>query len=461
MKRLFAAKAISDYGSLAVLLLLCTYYSFATISEQHPVTVSAGVQVADRILADHPRANVVIAVRDNRSDREFSDAIVRTIEAGGGAVVAVAAGDINEAPRVTKQTLRSAARGAERIHAIATHHVGTRWGPLKQDSLTALATDHPSLQNVRVYSPASYRWPSFLTWRNLTNIVQQNADIAIIAIGMTIVIITAGIDLSVGSLLAFSGVLTAISIQRMGGQDLGAFWILVGCLGGVAACAAVGAISGVMVTVARIPAFVVTLGMMMIIRGLSLKSAVSYQSAITGGTSATPEAIKIEATSFYWLGNESTLGVPNPILLMLALYVIAHVVMNHTTFGRYIYAVGGNPEAARLSGVPVTRVLILVYALCGAMAGLAGTLDSSRYEGGRPNAGELYELQAIAAVVVGGASLSGGEGKVFGTLIGALIIAVIGNGLHIAGVSGYDEMVVFGGLILAAVMLDQIKKRLT
>ncbi|MDP6448109.1 MAG: ribose ABC transporter permease, partial [Pirellulaceae bacterium] len=102
-----------------------------------------------------------------------------------------------------------------------------------------------------------------------------------------------------------------------------------------------------------------------------------------------------------------------------------------------------------------------VYALCGAMAGLAGTLDSSRYEGGRPNAGELYELQAIAAVVVGGASLSGGEGKVFGTLIGALIIAVIGNGLHIAGVSGYDEMVVFGGLILAAVMLDQIKKRLT
>jgi ribose transport system permease protein len=144
---------------------------------------------------------------------------------------------------------------------------------------------------------------------------------------------------------------------------------------------------------------------------------------------------------------------------MIALYVMAHIVMTRTALGRYIYAVGGNPEAARLSGVNVYGVLILVYTICGAMAGLGGIVDASRFEGGRPNAGSLYELQVIAAVVVGGTSLAGGEGRVFGTLIGALIIAVIQNGLNMAGVEPYDQMVVFGCLILAAVLLDLLKKR--
>ena len=210
----------------------------------------------------------------------------------------------------------------------------------------------------------------------------------------------------------------------------------------------------------RVPAFVVTLAMMMIARGLALMVAVDYQRVLLGGgTKGTPEAVKIEAASFGWLGGGETLGIPNPILLMLVLYVLAHIVMTRTSVGRYIYAVGGNPEAARLSGVPVFGVLILVYAICGAMAGLAGIVDASRFEGGRPNAGEMYELQVIAAVVVGGTSLAGGEGRIFGTLVGAMIIAVIKNGLNMAGVASYEQKVVFGALILAAVLLDGFKRK--
>jgi ribose transport system permease protein len=300
-----------------------------------------------------------------------------------------------------------------------------------------------------------------LTRENLLNVVNQNADIAMIAIGMTMVIITAGIDLSVGSLLALSGVITAVCVQQWaGGAGAGTAGIVGSCLLGLGTCALCGVFSGVMVTVFRVPAFVVTLGMMMVARGLALIIAVRYQSALAGGTTeGTPEAVKIQAPSFDWLGNGSLYGIPNPILLMILLYVAAHIVMTRTSVGRYIYAVGGNPEAARLSGVPVFGVLILVYALCGAMAGLGGVVDASRFEGGRPNAGELYELQVIAAVVVGGTSLAGGEGRVFGTLIGALIIAVIQNGLNMAGVKSYEQKVVFGLLILAAVLLDQLKKR--
>jgi ribose transport system permease protein len=215
-----------------------------------------------------------------------------------------------------------------------------------------------------------------------------------------------------------------------------------------------------MVTAMRIPAFVVTLAMMEIARGMALKTAVAYRSAAAGGAIAgTPEAISIQAPAFQWLGNGQWLGIPNPIVLMILLYIVAHLVMSRTSFGRYLYAVGGNPEAARLSGVPVLGVLIAVYAICGAMAGLAGIVDASRFMGGRPSAGVLYELRVIAAVVVGGTSLAGGEGRVFGTLIGALIIAVIQNGLNMAGVQSFDQMIVFGLLILAAVLLDQLKKR--
>jgi ribose transport system permease protein len=449
---------IADNGSVIVLLALCAYYSVVTLGEQHPNTPAAGKEVAAAILKDSPQQPTVIVIaRDTAQDRSYSEAVRAAIEAGGGTVLAV----VNGAPTDARLALEQVGGSFDKVDAIATNHSASGWGPLKAEKLQATARKFPGLTEIRVFKPQSYIWPSFLTRENLVNVINQNAVIAIIAIGMTLVIITAGIDLSVGSLLALCGVTTAVAIQQMaGGAEAGIIGLLGACLIGTGVCTLCGVFNGIMVTWFRVPAFVVTLAMMMVARGLALIVAVQYQSALLGGgTEGTPEAVKIEAAAFGWLGNGTTLGIPNPILLMLALYVLAHITMTKTSVGRYIYAVGGNPEAARLSGVPVFGVLILVYAICGAMAGLAGIVDASRFEGGRPNAGEMYELQVIAAVVVGGTSLAGGEGRIFGTLVGAMIIAVIQNGLNMAGVASYEQKCVFGGLILAAVLLDRFKRK--
>jgi ribose transport system permease protein len=163
--------------------------------------------------------------------------------------------------------------------------------------------------------------------------------------------------------------------------------------------------------------------------------------------------------SFIWLGRGADLGLPNAVLLMIVLYVLAHIMMSRMTLGRYIYAVGGNPEAARLSGVPIKAVLIFVYTLSGALAGVGGIVMASQLKSGSPTYGGMYELYVIAAVVVGGTSLSGGEGKVLGTLTGALIIAVIQNGMNLTGVESYTQKIVLGLVILGAVLLDTLKKR--
>jgi len=262
------------------------------------------------------------------------------------------------------------------------------------------------------------------------------------------VIITAGIDLSVGSLMAFAAVITAWMIQQWAGAaEATMAGLMLCCLGGMGLCGLFGTLSGVMVTTFRVPAFIVTLGVMMIARGLA---------HIISGT----QPISVEAQGFDWLGSQSTIpGVPNPVTLMVLLFILAHILMTHTTLGRYIYAVGGNPEAARLSGVLIKRVLVFVYALCGLLAGLAGMINASLFSSGNPKFGEGEELQVIAAVVVGGTSLAGGEGRILGTLIGALIIAVIYSGMNQTGVGEHMQKVVFGLLILAAVLLDQLKKR--
>jgi ribose transport system permease protein len=450
-------KFLLNNGSVVVLILLCVYYSYETISRQHPINPAAGVEVAQAILDSHDSPSVLIVIRDTGQDQEFAEAIRSTLEAGGGTVVDTVRGIAMDAGRA----IREAGEAGTKIDAIATHQPSSEWGPLKVERLKKTRNDYESLREVKVFKPVSYVWPSFLTRGNLVNVVNQNADIAIIAIGMTLVIITAGIDLSVGSLVAVSGVVTAVTIQKWaGGADAGAAG-MIGCsLIGIGVCLLCGVFNGVMVTYFRIPAFVVTLAIMMIARGVALIIAVGYQSSLlVGGAKGTPEAVKVKAVAWNWLGNGSILGVPNPILLMLTLYIVAHLVMTRTSFGRYVYAVGGNPEAARLSGVPVFAVLISVYALCGAMAGLAGVIDASRFQGGRPMAGDLFELKVIAAVVVGGTSLAGGEGRIFGTLIGAMIIAVIENGLNMAGVASYEQKIVFGLLILVAVLLDRLKSR--
>jgi ribose transport system permease protein len=240
---------------------------------------------------------------------------------------------------------------------------------------------------------------------------------------------------------------TALLIRDVaGGTTATPAGMFLGCLGGIAVAAAVGLASGLLITRFAIPPFIVTLAMMFIASGLA------YRISGTQSVYGLPD-------SFMWLGRGADLfGIPNQVVLMLLLYLLAHVLMSRMTLGRYVYAVGGNAEAARLSGVPVRRVLLFVYAFSAALAGLGGVMLTSQLNSGSPNYGLMYELYVIAAVVVGGTSLRGGQGNVLGTLIGAFIIAVIGNGMNLTGVDTDTQKVVFGGLILAAVLLDALKR---
>jgi len=209
----------------------------------------------------------------------------------------------------------------------------------------------------------------------------------------------------------------------------------------------IGLMNGLLVTIFEAPPFIITLGMMFIARGFAY---------------ILPENQSIYQVpqSFTALGLGTLAGgVPNAVVLMLILYVIAHFVMGHTTWGRYIYAVGSNAKAARFSGVPVQGTLVLVYALSGLLAGLGGVILASQHRSASPNYAQNYELYVIVAVVIGGASLSGGEGKIFGTLIGALLIAVVHNGMNLLGVESRAQMVVLGSVLIGAVLLDRLKRR--
>jgi ribose transport system permease protein len=265
---------------------------------------------------------------------------------------------------------------------------------------------------------------------------------------MTMVIITAGIDLSVGSLIALSAVLAARFIR----DEAGAFQattggMLLACLAAIVLCGGVGAFSGGMITLFGIPPFIVTLAVMLVGSGLAYLLAQG-------------QSIYQIPDSFVWLGRGADfLHLPNAVLLMLGLYAVAHVLMSRMRLGRYIYAVGGNPEAARLSGVPVRRVILFAYTASGLLAGLGGVIMASQLKSGSPTYGNMYELYTIAAVVVGGTSLSGGEGRMLGTLVGAFTIAVIQNGMNLTNVESYTQKVVLGMVILGAVTLDTLRHR--
>ena len=448
------AKLFSQYGSLLVLVLLCAYYSWATWGVQHPMTPAAGRTLGREAIAylqsQQLPLRAVVVTRNTEPDAEFAAAVEEAFTAGGGEVVL----HLAVKPSGVSAGLDALTADTPAVSVVLTHDFCSRWDVMGYEKLRM----HGPLGSAVILKPKSYSWPSFLTWANLLNILSQDAEIAIIAIGMTMVIITAGIDLSVGSLVALAGVLMAVMINSLGGQPAPVYVWLPCVLVAMALCAGIGALNGVVSTYGRIPVFIVTLATMMIFQGLAQIIAVRYHTHAMGG-SGVPEAIKISGQGFHWLGGARTLGIPNPIWLMALLYGIAHILMTRTPLGRYIYAVGGNPQAAHLSGIPVQKVLVLVYGLCGAMVAIAGFVSASRFQGGRPGAGEQWELQVIAAVVVGGTSLSGGQGRILGTLVGVLIITVIHNGLNMANVQAYEQKVVFGALILAASFLDQLKKR--
>ena len=271
---------------------------------------------------------------------------------------------------------------------------------------------------------------TFFTVDNLTNVLRQNAFPAVIAAGMTFVILTAGIDLSVGSVVGLSGVLCADALVHGWG-----LWASAGV--GLVVGLVVGALNGLIVTRVRVPPFVVTLAMMLVVRGAAYK----YTNANT--ISGLP-------ASFALLSQRSSMAI-----VMAIVFAVAWVLLTRTPFGRHVYATGGNPDAAWLSGVRVNRVLMAVYVLCGLSAGLAGVLVASRLNAGYPRAGELYELDAVAAVVVGGTSLFGGRGSIWGTLAGAFFIGILNNGLNLYNVSPYDQMIVKGAVLLAAASLDR------
>jgi Ribose/xylose/arabinose/galactoside ABC-type transport systems, permease components len=281
---------------------------------------------------------------------------------------------------------------------------------------------------------------AFLTVNNLMNVLRQVSINGILAVGMTLVILTAGIDLSIGSLMAVSAVIAASIVA--GNPDA----VFLALVAGIAASGVLGGVTGTMSTKLNVAPFIATLAMMTIARGIAL--------IYTNG-----RPITIDSSAFRYLGQGYIGPVPVPVVIFALVTAIVSFILYKTKFGRYIYAVGGNENAANVSGIRVHRVKIWVYIINGALSGLAGILLASRISSGQPNSGLGYELDAIAAVVIGGTSLFGGRGTMLGTIVGVLIIGVINNGLNLLNVSSYWQQIIKGLIIAGAVILDQRAKR--
>jgi len=425
-----------DRIMLLVLLVLALVFSLATLKPQE----EGGEAAARRLLAmleKEAAALPLLAVaRGGGEDRLFLSALLDGTRARDFAQAETLSGP----PSRLREGLEDFA--ARHPHAVVATVEGSA------ATVRSVCRVLPESAGLRVLVAPPRRWPTFLLRDNLLNVANQIAVIAILAIGMTLVILTAGIDLSVGSLIALSAVLCAGLIGRWGGQGAGGGAMLAAGALAVLGCGALGAFSGLMITRWRVPPFIATLGMMQVASGLAY--------LLSQG-----KPIYQLPASFTTLGRgaDPLLGLPWAVLLMVALYALAHLFMTRTVGGRHIYAVGGNPEAARLAGVPVGRVLMGVYVACGLLAGLGGVLMASQLKSGAPTYGGMYELYVIAAVVVGGTSLSGGQGRMLGTLTGAFIIAVIQNGMNLTNVESYTQKVVLGLVILGAVLIERINGR--
>ncbi len=290
----------------------------------------------------------------------------------------------------------------------------------------------------------------FFTAENGLNVLRQVAVNVSIATGMTLIVLTAGIDLSVGSVLALCGALTA-GLFKNGLEFVSAdlyigFTVLGAILGGLILGAMLGWFNGFTVTKFNVPPFVATLAMLTIARGFTMLYTKGHPISNLG-------------KDFAYIGNGSFIGIPVPVWIALIVVLIAVFITQKTKLGRYIYAIGGNEQAAKLSGINIKKVKMTVYAMAGALAALGGIIVTARLDSAQPNAGISYELDAIAAVVIGGTSLSGGKGSVWGTVMGAIIIGVLNNGLVLLNVSPFWQQVVKGGVILLAVIIDKIGEK--
>jgi ribose transport system permease protein len=280
----------------------------------------------------------------------------------------------------------------------------------------------------------------FLTLTNIKNVLRQVPAVAILSFGMTLVILTGNIDLSAGSGIAFSGVLIASLMQFHNFSILTSTIIIAVFLGTIYG------FSSFLISTLQIPAFIVTLALTTILRGFSF----IYSN----------RPIYVENPSLRNLGRNSTLGIPNATILMIIIFILLYIILEYTQFGRHIYAVGDNQEVARRFNINVKKVIFLVYFIHGITVVISSLIIAGRLSSGSPNAGEMMELDAIAAVVIGGTSFFGGEGSLFGTLIGAFLMAFINNGLNLSGVSSYNQMVVRGLVILSAVIINSLQRKL-
>ena len=282
--------------------------------------------------------------------------------------------------------------------------------------------------------------PHFLTGPNLTTVIRQTAVINIMALGMTLIIISGGIDLSVGSILALGGLMGTLSLQK--GYSIPAAIAI-----GIATGTMCGLFNGTIIARLKLNPFIVTLGTMGIFRGAAL--------LVSNGL-----AVQHVPVKFAFLGSGTDMfGIPIVLWILLACAYAMHVLLEHTRLGRYAFSIGSNPDAAFYAGIPVAFNITSVYAIAGGLTGLSGMIEASRLMSGQPTAGNGYELQAIAAVVIGGGSLRGGEGSVVGTLIGAFIMGLLSDGSDLLGINPYWQQVIIGAVIILAVWLDELRKR--
>ena len=427
---------LRDYGMILMLVALCALFSILTIRKQIPMTKDAAEALASKIGAAYAKGDLILVAGSRvPASTYYAEALSKQLRAAGFTAVELVTSEARDL-NLKLLEIQSAGRCPA---VIAPSGDLQSWGLVER-----LPEKFPEFADVPVLFPAPYWGSRFLEPGNLLAVVDRIVVIAIIAIGMTMVIITGGIDLSVGSLIALSAVISTLTMKKLGGLEAAPWVVGVGFAVGILSAGALGAACGFIVARFKVAPFITTLALMMIARGLALQITQSrsiYQ---------VPKALP-------WLGQGRSFGIPNTVILLVILYVVAHVFMSRTKLGRYIYAVGGNQEAARLSGVPVRRVLMFVYIVSAVAAGLGGCIEASKVNTGTPNCGMMEELFVIAAVVVGGTSLSGGTGRVFNTLIGAFIISVIQNGMNQVGLEDYTQRIVLGVIILTAVLLDKIR----
>ena len=428
---------LGEYGMVLALIGLCVLFSVLTLNQQSGEGIAAERELTKVVLDQFPTEGVVLVVgAENTSSATMAENVYASVVSANRENVRMVVGG----PRDLRDALDGLVAESGGLARIVTGGDASKWLVLEQ-----IEQNYPAFDSFEIVVPRERLWPDFLKASNLLAIVERIVVIAIIAIGMTMVIITAGIDLSVGSLIALSAVIGATVVKHMGGPEAAGWVVVIGFFAGTISCGLIGMFAGGLVSRFKVAAFIVTLGIMMMARGLAFMT--------TGGFS-----IDQVPDSFVWLAQGRLLGIPNTVILLAVVYSTAHVFMSHTRYGRYIYAVGGNAEAARLTGVPVGTVIVLVHTVSGLAAGLGGCLQASLVRAAAPNMANMYELYVIAAVVVGGTSLSGGSGRMFGTLIGAFIIAVIQNGMNLLGIKSYAQMFTLGAVIVLAVLLDKARQ---